>query len=288
MKCATGASFLARLFAHSVRLVDPKVASCIEVAEWRGGSKPVEAELYQQADVVTATGGDEAVAGIRAHLPAGKRFIAYGHRVSFGYVAARALARPETVANLAAKDICAWDQHGCLSPHIIYVETGAPTSGEVFGEALAKALEEMERAMPRGKLPARDAAVIASRRSFYEIRAAHSPETRLWASPGSTAWTVVFESDPLFQASCLNRFVYVKSVKNLDEALYHAEAVRSRMASVGLCDEGEDMTALVTQLAKWGVPRVCPLGQMQEPGIGWRHDGYPSLASLVTWCDWEH
>ena len=33
--------------------------------------------------------------------------------------------------------------------------------------------------------------------------------------------------------------------------------------------------------------RVCPLGQMQEPPLTWRHDGRPALADLITWTDWE-
>ena len=44
---------------------------------------------------------------------------------------------------------------------------------------------------------------------------------------------------------------------------------------------------MTRQLARWGVTRVCPLGQMQNPPLTWRHDGRPSLEDLVTWIDWE-
>ena len=39
--------------------------------------------------------------------------------------------------------------------------------------------------------------------------------------------------------------------------------------------------------AAWGVTRVCPLGQMQNPPLTWRHDGRPALGDFVTWVDWE-
>src|SRR5205823_3353607 len=81
-----------------------------------------------------------------------------------------------------------------------------------FAEMLACELQNREASHPRGQLATEDAATIASRRAFYEVRAAHSPATRLWCSSGSTAWTVVFEADPRFQLSCLNRFIYVKAV----------------------------------------------------------------------------
>ena len=131
------------------------------------------------------------------------------------------------------------------------------------------------------------AAAIASRRSFYEVRAAHSPETRQWCSPNSTAWTVIFEADPQFQVSCLHRFIYVKGVSNLAEALRNADSVRDKVSTVGLAAPEDRALALATELARWGAARVCPLGQMQNPPLAWRHDGRPALADLVMWTDWE-
>jgi hypothetical protein len=152
---------------------------------------------------------------------------------------------------------------------------------------LAEELERREEAEPRGELPVEAAATIASRRSFYEVRAAHSPDTRHWCSRNSTAWTVVYEADPRFQLSCLNRFVYVKGVKELAEALQNAESVRGQVSTVGLAASEDKASALATELAHWGATRVCPIGQMQAPPLAWRHDGRPTLGDLVTWTDWE-
>jgi len=44
---------------------------------------------------------------------------------------------------------------------------------------------------------------------------------------------------------------------------------------------------IATQLARWGATRICPLGQMQNPPLTWRHDGRPALGDLVTWTDFE-
>jgi hypothetical protein len=158
---------------------------------------------------------------------------------------------------------------------------------EQFAAMLAEELERREESEPRGELPVQAAATIASRRSFYEVRAAHSPETRHWCSRNSTAWTVVYEADPRFQLSCLNRFIYVKGVKDLTKALQNAESVRGQVSTVGLAAPDDSEPALATKLAHWGVARVCRLGRMQEPPLAWRHDGRPALGDLVTWTDWE-
>jgi hypothetical protein len=288
VKCASGTSLLPRLFAHSLYQVEPKLGACLEVAEWHGGNAHLEEALFEEADCVTATGSDETLAAIRQRLPAKIRFLGYGHRVSFAYVAGGMLTglNVRKVAGQAAADVAAWDQQGCLSPHVIYVEHGG-LPPEQFAEMLAEELERREEAEPRGELPVQAAAAIASRRSFYEVRAAHSPDTRHWCSRNSTAWTVVYEAEPRFQLSCLNRFIYIKGVKDLTEALQNAESVRGQVSTVGLAAPEDKAQALATELARWGVARVCRLGQMQEPPLAWRHDGRPALGDLVTWTDWE-
>jgi hypothetical protein len=289
VKCASGSAFLPRLFAHSIYDADPKLGACLEITEWRGGNAELEAALFAEADCVTATGSDETLAAIRSRLPVRTRFLGYGHRVSFGFVAREILtgSHLRRVAARAADDVVAWNQLGCLSPHVIYVQSRGEILPEKFAGLLADELEQYEQTEPRGELAAEHAAVIASRRGIYEVRAAHSPDTLMWRSKNSTAWTVVFEADARFQMSCLNRFVYVKGVKDLEEMLQSADAVRGRVSTVGIAAPEEQMEDLATQLAHWGVTRVCPLGQMQNPPLTWRHDGRPALGDLVTWTDWE-
>ncbi|MGA3163425.1 MAG: acyl-CoA reductase [Verrucomicrobiota bacterium] len=290
VKCASGASFLPRLFAHSIYDVDSKLGACMEIAEWRGGSADLENVLFAEADCMTATGSDETLAAIRSRLPVKTRFLGYGHRVSFGFVAREVLSDPgaRRVVTNAAEDVVAWNQLGCLSPHVIYVQLGGEVSPEKFAELLADELEQREQTEPRGELAAEHAAAIASRRSIYEIRAAHSPDaTRHWCSKDSTAWTVIFEADARFQMSCLNRFVYVKGVKDLDEMLKNTEVVRGHVSTIGIAVPEEKMRELAEQLARWGATRVCPLGRMQNPPLTWRHDGRPAFGDIVLWTDVE-
>ncbi|HTR43614.1 MAG TPA: acyl-CoA reductase [Pseudomonadales bacterium] len=289
LKCASGGSFLPRLFAHSIYDADAKLGACLEIAEWRGGNIHLENALFAEADCVTATGSDETLDEIRLHLPFKTRFVGYGHRVSFGYVAGETLAGAGTkkIVAAAADDVVAWNQLGCLSPHVIYVQAG-DISAEHFAQQLAEELERREASEPRGEIPAEEAAAIASRRAIYEIRAAHSQETtQHWRSKDSTAWTVIFESDARFQLSCLNRFIYIKPVADLKSMLENADAVRGKISTIGLAVSEEKISEVAAQLARWGATRICPLGQMQNPPLTWRHDGRPPLGDLVTWTDLE-
>ena len=289
VKCASGASFLPRLFAHSIYDAEHKLGACLEIAEWPGGDAAIETALFAEADCVTANGNTETLAVIRAKLPVTTRFLGYGHRVSLGYVTAEVLSgfAVKNIVAAAADDVAAWDQLGCLSPHVIYVESGGAVSPELFAQMLAEELAQREVTEPRGAVSPTIAARIASLRGIYEVRAAHSPATQLWRSEGSTAWTVVCEADARFQKSCLHRFIYVKPVRDLAELLQSADAVRGQVSTVGLAADEDEAKEIATQLGRWGATRVCALGQMQNPPLTWRHDGRPALGDLVTWTDWE-
>lgn len=290
VKCARGTSLLPRLFAHSLYAEDAKLASCLELAEWPGGQRTeLEQVLFEVCEAVTATGDDETLRSIRDRLPAGKRFTGYGHKVSFGLVTKDVLSRAaaDRWIQAAAEDVAAWDQLGCLSPHDLYVEDGGAMSAEMFAERLADALEQKEKTHPRGPLSVELSALLQTRRGLYQMRAGADDHTRVWHSRDSTAWTIVFERDPLFQPSCLHRFVYVKPVADVEEVLKYAEPVRGQVSTVGLAAAGSRARNIAARLAAWGVSRICPLGRMQQPPLGWRHDGRPALGDLVRWVDWE-
>ena len=287
VKCASGTSFLPRLFAHSLYEHDPKLASCLEIAEWRGGQTALEDAIFAEADVVTAMGSDKTIAALKPRVRG--RFLGYGHRASFAYVtqeAASGFGLAKVLARVA-EDVAAWDQLGCLSPHVVYVETGGKTTPEQFAERLAAELKALEGRRPRGPLSAEAAGAVSLRRSVFEMRAAQSPATRLWCSSGSTVWTVVYEDEPAFTLSCGHRFVFVKPAPSLADVLRQADLHRGKISTVGLAATEERAATIVRELARWGVTRVCPVGQMQNPPLTWRHDGRPALGDLVTWTDWE-
>ena len=153
VKCATGKSLLPRLFGHSLHYVEPGLASSLEIAEWDGGNEVLESSLFTEADCVVASGNDNSINSIRQRLPLTKRLIGYGHRVSFGYVEKQAneIMGTQAIISHAADDVVAWNQCGCLSPHVIYVEQFGTLKPERFAEMLAEELERFRVARSRRK-----------------------------------------------------------------------------------------------------------------------------------------
>lgn len=288
-KTAVGEPVLAALFARGVAAEDAELGQCLAVTYWPGGDEEMEQAALEHADAVTVYGGAEAVASVRARTPAGARFLGYGHRLSFGMVAREALvaaAAAEAAAGFAL-DACIFDQQGCVSPHLFYVEEGGETSPREWARLLAEHMGETERELPRGALAPREASAIRQLRGEAEFAQAAGHGTELHASPEGTAWTVIFEAEPAFTASCLNRVVRIKPVADLAEVPALVARFGPLLQTVGIAARPERRTELAEKLGRLGASRVAPAGQMAWPPQFWHHDGHPPLRALVRWCDVE-
>jgi hypothetical protein len=60
-----------------------------------------------------------------------------------------------------------------------------------------------------------------------------------------------------------------------------------QLSCVGHAGFGSERTRLSLLAAGAGASRLCPLGRMQLPPLGWNHDGQPPLRPLVRWLDQE-
>lgn len=220
-------------------------------------------------------GSDETIAHFRKQAPSGVLFQAHGHRVSFGVV----FDDPGFVsASLAAADVSRFDQKGCLSPHDFYVAGNA----RAYAERLAQEMQKYEERDPRGALTTLESAQISDMRANYRFRAASDSRVQLWESEGTTAWTVIYEEDPWFAASCLNRVVFVKPLPDgLMEAMGPAQPW---LAAIGIWPA---TPANVEHLADLAPSRLCALGQMQAPPFSWHQEGKQTLAPFVRWVDFE-
>lgn len=289
-KTAVGEPLLAALFARGIAEEDPELGSCIAVTYWPGGDDALEEVALRMADVVVVYGGADAVASVRAASPPTTRVLVYGPKLSFGVVGREALADPhaaEATATEAARDASTFDQQGCVSPHLFYVEEGGAVSPGEWARLLAGAMEAVERELPRGTLVRSEASAIRQLRGEAEFAQLAGSGVELHASTRGTTWTVVYDPGPAFAASCLNRVVRVKPVASLDEVPLLVSGIGSLLQTVGVAAPAGRTGALASALGRAGASRVCPLGKMAWPPGTWHHDGHPPLGELLRWCDLE-
>ena len=164
----------------------------------------------------------------------------------------------------AARDVSAFDQQGCLSPHVIYVSGDA----RAYAARLAVEVEALSVREPRGPISLSEKLAIRTAREELAFRAANDGTAQLWQSADSTAWTVAFDADPGFPRSPLNRFIFIKPMPA--DPVFELHEVRAHLSCAGIWPVAPEHAR---PLAALGFSRICPLGRMQMPPWTWRQDG---------------
>lgn len=284
VKAASAELVLPDLFARSLAAVDPELGACLRVVHWPGGRADLEKAAFGGADLVVASGSDVSLASIRERLGADTRFIGYGHKLSFGLVTRAGLADCGALAHwsrAAAYDVAVYDQLGCLSPQLVYVEEGGPVSPREFASALADDLAEWQITLPRGAVPTEAVSAIRCVRDQAEWQALAGKDIELHTSRGGADWTVIYEADPTFVPSPLYRTVRVKPLRGPAHLAELLADWRPYLEAVGLAAAPDESARLGELLAGLGVSRVCPLGKMQRPPLNWRRGGRPRIGAFV-------
>lgn len=287
-KTGSGELLLAPLFARCLAGVSPGLGECLAVTYWRGGDEELEEVAMAVAEVVVVYGGASTVRSVRRRLPPGARLVEHGPRLSFGIVGREAL-EARTLDGLlsdVAEAVAMFDQHGCVSPQVIYVERGGEVTPSVFAGLLADALGRIEAELPRGPISMAEAAAIHDARAGAEFRALRGEETTVFAGPG-TRYTVLFDGDPALTASCLGRTVWVKPLERIEDVVDYLGELRGRIQTVGVAGAGGRLAGLAELLGRAGVSRVTDFRRMPWPPPWWHHDGTEPLRELIRWTDLE-
>ncbi len=283
-KTAAGEPYFAVCFARALAAEAPEIASCLAVSYWPGGSEDLEAVAFSEAGAVIAYGGDEAVSQVGCRVPPGVRFIGYPNRVGAALVANSALSRVDAplLARNAALDVVMFDQQGCVSPHTIYVQRGGEIEPLEFANQLAAALHDLSAEIPRGTLAPGESSLIHQLRAQAEMRGA-----TVLASERGTEWTVIVEDRVEFEPSPLNRVIQVRPVDDLSEAVSALGQVGSRMQTVAIAAEPNEVRSLAARLGAIGATRLVRVGEAAWPAPHWHHDGRFQFMDLVRFVDLE-
>ena len=285
-KLASAEPLFAGWFARLLAEVHPPLADCLAVVWWRGAGGEEADALYAQADTVLAYGGNQTLDALRRRLPVTTRFLPHGHKLGFGLIDAQALdtLKAPAMARLAAWDVMRYDQQGCYSPHVFYVQRGAPVSARAFADYLAAELANLQRRFARRELDLEEGAVLARWQQNMEW----GGEAHQLLGPVDAPWSVAYsESLQPLAPTALYRTIAVVAVDRLDAVLPVVAAQRDYLQTAGIAAGPEELYRLAGLLGAAGVTRISAIGSMSMPEAGWHHDGRFNLLDLVRMTEIE-
>jgi hypothetical protein len=270
---------LADIVAEQFETLGPPVAGTLRALRWSGGDADFEAKVFGRVDRILVFGDDETIADVRRRAPPRVEVIGYGTAYSIAFVGAG--ADVQAAADAAARDIALFDQRGCLSPQSVYVE-GGEARAILFAHALRDALLRIGVALPRALAGDAEKAAVAEFVRRLRVRALppaiHALDTILIGPQRQGVPDFVVGVEPYSPPACagFGRIAIVKPCATPDAAASAAAALGARLDTVGVA--GGATSALRHAFLAAGALRVCRLGEMQRPPLGYR----PTLADFLS------
>ncbi len=264
---------LAALFVKGLQSVDETLAQSITLIP-----SALTSEAFRRSDFIILYGSDQTIEALHPLIPPQTKVIVHGPKLSLGIVSREEISRQ--VAQSAAWDIALYDQLGCLSPHVYYVEEAGKDAPIVFAEWIADALEKIP--LPKGKVTPSAGSAIQQLRGAISLKGG-----TVFASKQGVDWTVLYDPDSAFAPSPLSRTVWIKPIKTLSDVDAYLEAIAPYLQAVGVAVSSARTEGLINQLGLLGVCRICHIGKMQKPPLTWHHDGRFRILDLVRFVDWE-
>lgn len=282
VKAARGDRVFPRLFAESIADVDAELGACVTATYWSRGQRTIEDVVFREADLVVAFGSDASIAAMRARSAA--RFIGHGHRVSFALITREMLhdraALAATVAALA-EDVSLWDQRGCLSPQVCFIE-GNFAAACAFAEALAPQLDATAQRLPPGASDLQERTAIRRFRDDAEWRALSGERVRVQTPSSGLAWTLVVEAEPIFRPTPLGRSLRILPLERVETVRDIVAPARGMLEATGIAAPSNRRTEVSAVLKDAGVHWITDVGQMQRPPLAWTQGGRPRVADWVA------
>ncbi|MDC9613780.1 acyl-CoA reductase [Xenorhabdus khoisanae] len=234
------------------------------------------AELLNQADAVSAWGGDYSLASIRAQLPTGCRWIDWGHRISFAWLSPEAI--DDTLLDALADDICRFDQQACSSPQCLLVDSDDPNVLQHVGQRMAAALQRRSELHPALKPDMQEAAEITTQTAFQQLDLSFTQVNgEVWQADG---WRVIWRHEEELAASPLFRTLQVRPAPR-QRLCSILQPWRNHLQTCALMTRQESITGMSHALFAAGISRITPAGQMHDGYSGEPHDGVYALSRLT-------
>jgi len=268
-------------FARALAAEEPLLGRCLATTWWPAeASEDVWRSWVKRSGKVVVYGGDEAVAGVRARVPGHTGLLAYGPRLGVAVVLPDAAAAAAAAA--LARDVCAYEQQGCVSPRLVYT---VGRDARAFGRELAGALRAEVGRVERPEPDAATAVAVRGARDEAEFAGLAGRDVQVLAGEG-LAWTVMVGGEDRLLTRGLPRFVRVHGAASVAEVARILGPLEGRIQSVGYAGEA-GLPELADTAAGLGACRLAPLGSLAWPPADWLHDGRPQLLPLLRWTEWE-
>ncbi len=298
--------FVPFLFS-AIEAIDPELLSSVAVMVWDYEDSLLQRMMISRADLVLAAAADHTIAQIGNQINnvnPSARFHPHGHKTSFTTIGRDYLAKAhqtlgetdvlDQTAFLAGLDSILWDQNGCLSSRIHFIEQSHPGdySPLDYGTRLADKLRILSQKIPRGNIPL---SRIHNRFDHFNAQTI-SPQVDLCSTYDDDFIVVVdnrqWNRQQLISTinSCMERTIVVRPVASIQEVpeIYLSQLPPENLQTMYVAIDGEsqhswspEFSRFVERIGERGITSIRTIGQSPFPQLAYSWDGFmPHSLSL--------
>ena len=256
--------------------IAPELAACTAVLWWPHAS-PTEAEVVGASDAVTVQGDDASVTAVRKRvekLHPDAAFVGFGSRWSAALFSESALTAAN--ARALAHDVALFDQQGCLSPTMVFVERSPHVEG--WCAELAKAFGALESSLPRGPLAHEARAALRHWHETTRLKRVLGSVHGFWE--GAIRWGVALTPDVESLDTPLDRHVLVVPFDAVEQLSAVLGKRLDRLQGLAVALDGWSADACARALSLLAPSRAAKVGTLQLAPPTWHQDHKPPLTSL--------
>jgi hypothetical protein len=295
----------APLIFSALEEIDPTLTESIALMIWDYEDIELQETLLSQADLVIAAAVDFTIDQIeqtirRVQTPAHPiRFHRHGHKVSFTTIGKSYLHKNRQIPGhndleiihlttlLAAVDSIFWDQYGCLSSRVHFVEGGDTSTHTAleYANFLAEKIRILSTFLPRGRIP------LHGFHNRFEKYASMTVSGQVHlCSTYDDDFLVVVDQRPwspsIFQSvvnDCIERSIVVRPIADIHEVpdRYLGWLPSENLQTMSVAIDGPEATTwssrftqFIEATGKRGVTGVRTLGRGPFPQLAYSWDGY--------------
>ena len=224
--------------------------------------------MMDRADCISAWGGEEAIAAIRAEAPRGTPVVEWGHKISFAYVTPSCI--DIDTARRIAKSVCRNEQQSCSSPQCVLVDTDSREEVDRMASLLAQALDEARETLPRIAPDRSESAEITTVRELHRSDLYYN-DGDVVEDPQHT-YRILVSYSTKFMPSPLFRTVWLSPLGH-DGLVGGLRGMRRYLQTCGLACTLDELEGISASLYRAGVQRITPVDSMSASYPGEPHDG---------------
>jgi hypothetical protein len=296
------------LILSAIEEIDPALVSTIAVMVWDYEDTALQEYLISSADLVIAAASDPTIQEIDGIIQSVQardqpiRHHQHGHKVSFTTIAAPYLEKDvsskppnsteiiQMVTMLAAVDSIFWDQYGCLSSRVHFLERkdGSHYSAIEYGEFLSEKIRLLSAFLPRGALP--KSGIHDRFDKFSNLTVTGLVHL---CSNYDDDFLVIVDERPWDRRSftsvvndCIDRTIVVRPIDNIMEVplQYLSWIPPKNLQTMTVAIDSQDyktwsdlFTRFIEAIGERGVTGVRTVGRGPFPQLGYSWDGYLPL-----------